>query len=114
MLAEEGPWAPCGAPLFPGGGHGGGGVPPQGAETHTRHPPGRGEGARAHLLLVKMRVDRACCLHGEDGSHLVQGSDQDPDLTDAGREQQGPRRLPVGFAVAEDLGAKGESGASGL
>ena len=55
-------------------------------------------------------VDRAGCLHGEDGSHLVQRGDQDPNLADAGREQQGPRRLPVGFAMAEDLWGEGASG----
>lgn len=83
--------------------------PPRGAETPTRHPLGQDEGAWARLPLAKVRVDRACCLHGEDGSHLVQGGDQDADLADAGCEQQGPRWLPVGFAVAKDLGArKGE------
>lgn len=74
-------------------------------ETRVCHPPGEGEGARACQLLTKVRVDRACCLHGEDGSHLVQGGDQDPNLADAGCEQQGPCRLPIGFAMAEDLGA---------
>lgn len=82
-----------------------GASPHQGSETRTCHPLGRDEGSRARPPLAKVRVDRACCLHGEDGSHLVQGGDQDPDLADAGCEQQGPRRLPVGFAVAEDLGA---------
>lgn len=41
--------------------------------------------------------------HGEDGGHLVEGRDEDADLADAGGQEQGPGRLSVGFAVAEDL-----------
>lgn len=77
-------------------------------------PARRGHGVRGPAApLLKVRVDRACCLHGQDRSHLVQGSDQDPDLTDAGGEQQSPCGLPVGFAMAEDLGAGQESRALG-
>lgn len=41
--------------------------------------------------------------HREDGGDLVEGRDEDPDLADAGGQEQGPRWLSVGFAVAEDL-----------
>lgn len=74
----------------------------------------QGHGARGPAApLLKVCAHRACCLHGQDRSHLVQGSDQDPDLTDAGGEQQSPCGLPVGFAMAEDLGVGQESRALG-
>lgn len=41
--------------------------------------------------------------HGQDGGHTVQGGDENARLTDEGREQQGPRGLPVGLAMAKHL-----------
>ena len=41
--------------------------------------------------------------HREDGGDLVQGRDEDANLADAGGEEQGPRWLSVGFAVAKNL-----------
>lgn len=41
--------------------------------------------------------------HGEDWGHGVQRGDEDAALADAGRQQEGPGGLSVGFAVAEDL-----------
>lgn len=41
--------------------------------------------------------------HREDGGDLVEGSNEDANLTDAGGQEQGPRGLAVGFPVAKDL-----------
>lgn len=41
--------------------------------------------------------------HGEDGGDLIEGRNEDADLADAGRQEQGPCWLSVGFAVAKDL-----------
>lgn len=41
--------------------------------------------------------------HREDGGDLVQGRDEDANLADAGGEEQGPRWLSVGFAMAKNL-----------
>ena len=41
--------------------------------------------------------------HREDGGDLVQGCDEDANLADAGGEEQGPRWLSVGFAMAKNL-----------
>lgn len=41
--------------------------------------------------------------HGENGGHTVQRGDEDAGLTDQGRQQQGPRGLPVGLPVAKHL-----------
>lgn len=42
-------------------------------------------------------------LHGEDGSHGVDGSHEDADLADQDGEQQPPGGLAVGLALTEDL-----------
>lgn len=41
--------------------------------------------------------------HGENGSHGVQGGDEDPDLTDASGKQERPGRLTVCFPMTKDL-----------
>lgn len=41
--------------------------------------------------------------HREDGGDLVEGSNEDANLTDAGGQEQGPRGLAVGFTMAKDL-----------
>lgn len=43
------------------------------------------------------------CSHGEDGSDCVQRGNEDPALTDASRQQEGPCGLAVGLSVTEDL-----------
>lgn len=54
--------------------------------------------------------------HGKDGGDLIQGGDEDPDLTDAGSQKQRPGRLSIGFAMAKDLGTEQPSvlGARGV
>lgn len=44
--------------------------------------------------------------HREDGGNFVEGCNEDANLTDAGRQEQGPCWLSVGFAVAKDLGTE--------
>lgn len=44
--------------------------------------------------------------HGQDGGNLVEGRDEDADLTDAGSQEQGPCWLSICFAVAKDLGTE--------
>jgi len=44
--------------------------------------------------------------HGKDRGDLIQGGDEDADLTDAGSQQQRPGWLSVGFAMAKDLGTE--------
>lgn len=44
--------------------------------------------------------------HGKDRGDLIQGGDEDADLTDAGSEQQRPGWLSISFAMAKDLGAE--------
>ena len=51
-------------------------------------------------LIGKARGQHA---HREDGGDLVEGRNEDANLTDTGSQEQGPRWLSVGFAMAKDL-----------
>lgn len=79
----------------------------------TKDGPPRPTGKFLGLLSAQVgchghggRIPGERHAHGQDGGHLVQGGNEDADLTDAGRQQQCPRRLSVGFAMAKDLGTK--------
>lgn len=91
------------------------GVKDQSLTTHQIHELGQICTHRA--LLCNGLVDKGLRAskghsqkgqhsHGEDRGHLVQGCNEDANLTDTGRQQQGPRRLSIGFAMAKDLGIK--------
>ena len=42
--------------------------------------------------------------HGEDGSHGIEGGNQDAALTDTSCQQEGPCGFSVGLSMAKDLG----------
>lgn len=49
-----------------------------------------------HLFLITH-------IHGEDGSHGINRSNEDSNLTDSNGEQQPPGGLTVGLPLTEDL-----------
>ena len=56
------------------------------------------------VLKNESKLERSLqCSHGEDGSHRVQGGDEDAALTDTSCQQEGPCGFSVGLPVAEDL-----------
>lgn len=87
----------------------------QSLTTHQIHELGQTGTQRAFfgdglvekgLRVSKGHSQKGQHSHGEDRGHLVQGRNEDANLTDTGRQQQGPRRLSIGFAMAKDLGSK--------
>lgn len=72
--------------------------------AHEEEPEQRQRQRRSWLefpsrLPVLLRTH----AHGQDGSHGIDGSDEDADLTDHNCEQQPPGGLTVGLPLTEDL-----------